>query len=171
MEKFLKKITDSVGTQLHGMNSSVAKIDDRYKQFNERTTNVEREILDMDEKYENRSDERRRAHVDQNQGKAVITGFHSGTSESEVIQLLKESLTEVGMTIESARIECLAKPITHGFIHFRNDDERNKYIRSANMLTKRTTRKDVKDNAINGRRRKIHSEKKGVRQILFSLET
>ena len=40
------------------------------------------------------------------------------------------------MTIENARIECSAKPITHVFIHFKNDDERNKYIRSANMLRK-----------------------------------
>ena len=90
----------------------------------------------MYEKYENRSDEPRRAHVDQNQGKAVTTGFHSETSESEVIQHLKESITEIVMTIENARIECPAKPITHALIHFRNDDERNKYIRSANMLKK-----------------------------------
>ena len=33
-------------------------------------------------KYENRSDEPRGAHGDQNQGKAVITEFHSETSES-----------------------------------------------------------------------------------------
>ena len=45
------------------------------------------------EKYENRSDEPRGAHVDQNQGKAVIKGFHSETSEPEVIQFLKESIT------------------------------------------------------------------------------
>ena len=66
----------------------------------------------------------------------MITGFHSETSEPEVIQLLKESLTEMGMTIENARIECTAKPITHAFIHFKNDDERNKSVRSANMLRK-----------------------------------
>ena len=46
--------------------------------------------------YENRSDEPRGAHVDKNQGKAEITGFHSETSEPEVIQLLKESITEKG---------------------------------------------------------------------------
>ena len=40
------------------------------------------------------------------------------------------------MAIENARIECPAKPITHAFIHSKNDDERNKYIRSANMLKK-----------------------------------
>ena len=85
-------------------------------------------------KYENRSDEPRRAHGELNQGKVVITGFHSETSKSEVIQLLKESITEIGMTIENARVECTAKPITHAFNHFKNDDERNTYIRSANML-------------------------------------
>ena len=41
------------------------------------------------------------------------------------------------MTIENARIECPAKPITHAFIHFKNDEERNKFVRSANMLKKR----------------------------------
>ena len=39
-----------------------------------------------------------------NQGKAVITRFHSKTSEPELIRLLKESFTETGMTMESARI-------------------------------------------------------------------
>ena len=72
--------------------------------------------------------------MDQNQGKAVVTGFHSETSESEVTQLFKESKHEVGMDIGNARIECTAKPITHAFIHFKNDGERNKFIRSANML-------------------------------------
>ena len=139
METFLQKNTDSVGTQLHGMNSTSVKTkeeDDRYKQISERITNGAKKILDIDEKYENRSDEPRGAHGDQNQGKAVITGFHSETSESEVIQLLKETIIEIGMTIENVRIECTAKPITYAFIHFMNDDERNKYIRSANMLKK-----------------------------------
>ena len=140
MEKFLQKISDSVGAQLHGMNSSIVKTkedgDDRYKQISEKITNIEKKILDMDEKYENRIEEPRGAHVDQNQGKAVITGFHSETSEPEVTQLLKESITEIGMTIENARIECPAKPITHAFIHFKNDEERNKYVRSANILRK-----------------------------------
>ena len=54
----------------------------------------------MDEKYENRSDEPRGAHADKNQGKAVITGFHSETSDPEVIQLLKELITEIGVTTE-----------------------------------------------------------------------
>ena len=62
MEKFLQKITDSVGTQLHGMNSTIVKMkeeDDRYKQISERITNIEKKILDMDEKYENKNEEPR----------------------------------------------------------------------------------------------------------------
>ena len=68
-----------------------------------------------------------------NQCETVITGFHSETTESEVIQLLKEMINEIGMDFGSARIECLAKPITHAFIHFANDGERNKFISFANM--------------------------------------
>ena len=82
MEKFLQ-ITSTVGNQIQGMNASIVKMkeegDDRFKQFNERITNIERKILDMDEKYENRSEVIKGEHVDENQGKAVVTGFHSET--------------------------------------------------------------------------------------------
>ena len=66
----------------------------------------------------------------------MIAGFHSETSESEVIQLRKESIAEICVTMENVRIDCPAKPITHAFIHFKNDEERNKFVRSANMLKK-----------------------------------
>ena len=92
MEKFLQKITESVGTHFHGMNSTIVEMkeeDDRFKQICERVTNMEKKILDVDEKYENRSDEAMGAHGDQNLGKAATGGFQSETSESEVIQLLK----------------------------------------------------------------------------------
>ena len=63
MEKFLQKITDSVGAQLHGMNSTIVKMkeegDDRYKQISERITNMEQKILEMDENTKKRSDEPR----------------------------------------------------------------------------------------------------------------
>ena len=148
MEKFLQ-ITSTVGNQIQGMNSSIVKMkeegDDTYKQFNERNTNIERmKTLDMDEKYENRSEVIKGEHVAENQGKTVITGFHSETTESEVMQLLKELINEVGMDIGNVRIECSAKPITHAFIHFKNDGERNKFIRSANMLKKELRGRKIK---------------------------
>ena len=126
LENFML-VTSTDRNQIQGMNSSIVKMkeegDDRYKQFNERITNIERKILDMDEKYENR--------IDQNQGQAAVTGFHSETTESEVTQLLKEMINEV-------------------VIHFVNDGERNKFIRSANMLKKELRGRKNKDNEING---------------------
>ena len=83
---------------------------------------------------EHRSEDNKQEHENANQGETVIAGLHSETTESEVTQLLKEMINEIGMDVGSARIECPAKPITHAFIHFANDGERNKFIRSANML-------------------------------------
>ena len=93
------------------------------------------------QKYEHRSEDNKKEHDDDNQGKTVITGLHSETTESEVTQLLREMKNEIRMDFGSARIERTAKPITHAFIHFMNDGDRNKFIRSANMLKKRTERK------------------------------
>ena len=42
------------------------------------------------------------------------TGFHGDTSEQEIERLLRETITETGMPIKNAMIECPAKPITHG---------------------------------------------------------
>ena len=77
------------------------------EQINQCLTKIEKKILDEDKKYDSKIEECKGEHVDRNQGKAVITGFHSETPEPEVIQLLKASITEIGMTIENARIECL----------------------------------------------------------------
>ena len=69
-----------------------------------------------------------------NQSETVITGLHSETTESEVTVLLKEMMNEIGMDFWSVKLVCPAKPITHAIIYFENDNERNKFIRSANML-------------------------------------
>ena len=169
MDIFLQTTKDPVGTQLHGMNSTIAKMkeeDERYKQINERIMNTERTILDMDEKCDNRSDEPKGAHEDQNQGEAVITRFHSETLECEVEQLLKETITEIGMSIENARIECPAKPITHAFIYLKSDDERNKYIRSANMFRKELRGRKLKITRSMDAEERFHQKKKGARQML-----
>ena len=135
--------------------------EDRYKQFNERITNMERKILDMDEKHENRSEDNKKEHVGENQGKTVITGFHSETTESEITQLLKEMINEIGMDFGSARIECPAKPITHAFIHFVNDGERNKFIRSANMLRKELRGRKIKITRSMDAEERFHNKRMG----------
>ena len=147
-------VTNTVGSQIQGMNSSIAKMqetnekmkegENKFNQFDARIIDMERKILDMDKKYEHRSEDNKQEHVDGNQGKTMITGFHSETTESEVIQLLREMIHEIGMDFGSARTECPAKPITHAFIHFMNDGERNKFIRSANMLKKELRGRKIK---------------------------
>ena len=98
----------------------------------------------------------------------MITGFHNETSEPEVKQLLKESITEIGMTIENARIESPAKPITHAFIHFNNDEDRNKFVRSANMLKKELRGRKLKISRSMDADERFHQKKNGVCQILHS---
>ena len=77
-----------------------------------------------DETSEIRADESSKVHEDQNPGKAVATRFHSDSSDQEVEQLLRETITEIGMSTENAKIECLAKPITHAFIYFNDNHEK-----------------------------------------------
>ena len=100
--------------------------------------------------------------------KAVATGFHEDSTEQEVEQLLRETIAEIGMLAENVKIKCTAKPITHAFIHF--NDERNKYVRSANMLRKEL-RGRTKNIAINGCRGKISPKKVRLHQMLHSHET
>ena len=165
MDKFLQQISDTVGSQLQGMITTIVEMkeegDDRYKHINERIANMEKKISDIDEKCENRSEEPARSREDQNQGKAVATGFHSETSEAEVEQLLKETITEIGMSTENVRIECPAKPITHAFIHFKNDDEMNKFVRSSNMLRKELKGRKIKMTRSMDAEERFHQKRMG----------
>ena len=70
-------------------------------------------------------------------------------------------MTEIGMTIKNARIECTAKRITHAFIHFKNDDERNKYIRSANMLRKERRGRKLKITRSMDAKERFHQNRMG----------
>ena len=70
------------------------------------------------------------------------------------------------MDYEKVKLACPAKPITHAFIYFENDIERNKFIRSANMLKKRIKRKKDQNDEIDGSRRKILQQENRIRQKL-----
>ena len=137
-------ITNTGGNQIHGMNSSIVKLqetnekmkegENKFNKIDERFMDMEKKILDLDKKYENRSEDNKQENANANQSETVITGLHSETTESEVTIMLKELMNEIGMDFGSVKLVCLAKPITHAFIYFAIDNERNKFIRSANML-------------------------------------
>ena len=52
-------------------------------------------------------------------------------------------------------IKCPAKPITHAFLQFTDNDERDKFVRSANILKKEMRGRRNKDITIHGCRRNI----------------
>ena len=146
MERFMF-MTNSVGTQIQGMNSSIVKIhetnekmkeegENKFNKIDERFKDMEKRMMDLDKKYKNRSDDERNGSVIANQGETVIAGLHKETTEFEVADTLKEMIEEIGMDYEKVKLVCPAKPITHAFVYFENDNERNKFIRSANMLKK-----------------------------------
>ena len=146
MERFMF-MTNSVGTQIQGMNSSIVKLhetnekmkeegENNFNKIDERFKDMEKRMMDLDMNHKNRSDDERNGNVTANQGETVIAGLHKETTESEVVDTLKEMIKEIGMDHEKVKLVCPAKPITHAFVYFENDSESNKFIRSANMLKK-----------------------------------
>ena len=66
----------------------------------------------------------------------------------------------------------MPRKVDHACIHPLQERRRKKQKHQiSEHVEKRITRKEVKDNSINGRRRKIPSEKNEKRQTLYSRET
>ena len=133
-----------VPSRTQGMNSTIEIMneegDDRYKQIVERISNMKKKFSMRDERSEIKADESSKVHEDQNHGKAEATGFHGDSSEQEVEQLLRETMREIGMSTDNAKI----KRTTHDIIYFNDTNERNKYVRSANMLWKEMRGRETK---------------------------
>ena len=140
MDHFLHSITNSVGFQIQGMNSTIEKTkdegEDRYKRIDERIASMEKKFSMIEEETSKiKAGEFNKVQEDQNHGKAVATGFYGDSTEQEVEQLLRETIAETGMSTENVEIKCPAKPITYA-----EGVERVKFFSKI---------------AINGRRRKI----------------
>ena len=144
---FMRAITNSVGLQVQRMNSLSEQMKEEGAVTG--TNNSMKELITwrklsmIDETNEIKADEFSKVHEDQNHGKAVATGFHGDSSEHEVERLLREDNRDWYIDWK-AKIECLAKFITHASIYFNDNNERNKYVRSANMLRKELRGKKIK---------------------------
>ena len=128
LERFMM-ITNTVGKQINGMNSSIVKLqetnekmkeegENKLNKIDERFMDMEKKILDLDKNTKNRSEDNKQENVIANQSETVITGLNSETTESEVTVMLKEMMNEIGMDFGSVKLVCPAKPITHAFIYF-----------------------------------------------------
>ena len=65
------------------------------------------------------------------------------------------------MSIENARIECPARPITHAFIYSKNDDERHKHVRSANMSRKELRGRKIMMTRLMNAEERLHQKRMG----------
>ena len=178
LEKFML-ITSTVGSQIQGMNSSIAKMqetmkeegENKFNQFDDRIMDMERKILDMDEKYEPRSEDNKKEHVDENQGKTVITGFHSGNNRvwSHTTLERNDKWNRNGLRKSKNR---MSRKNDHSCFHSLHGQWRQKQVHQVSEhFEKRTERKKSKNNEINGCWRKIPQQKNGICQILHSYET
>ena len=77
LERFMM-IPNTVGNQIHGMNSSIVKLketnekmkeegENKFNKIDERFMDMEKKILDLDKKYENRTEDNKQENVIANQ--------------------------------------------------------------------------------------------------------
>ena len=116
--------------------------DDKYNRMNEKITTMEKRMTMLEDPNnigsgtKTNDTEGNNSEEDQNKKGAVVTGFHDDTTEQEVQDVLGEITTTIEMPIDQIQIKCPAKPITHAFLQFKDNDERDKFVRSANILNK-----------------------------------
>ena len=65
---------------------------------------MEKKIMDLDKKYENRSEDDKHGNTIANQSETVMAGLHKETTESEVADTLKELMKEIGMEFERVNL-------------------------------------------------------------------
>ena len=64
--------------------------------------------------------------------------MHSCHSAQSVAR--QQTSTTIGMSTDQIQINCPAKPITHAFLQFTDNDDRDKFVRSANTLKTESSR-------------------------------
>ena len=134
MERFMF-MTNSVGTQIQGMNSSIVKLhetnekmkedgENKFNKIDERFKDMEKRMLDLDMNYKNRSDDERNGSMTANQGETVIAGLHKETTESEVVDTLKEMIKEIGMDGLREGETCLPCQTNHACLRLLRERQR-----------------------------------------------
>ena len=98
----------------------------------------------------------------------MATGFRDDT-EKEVETLLTSVIVEAGMSRERNQIKCPAKPITHAFLEFTDNEERDKYIRSANMQKRELREREMRKSPVMDLEERFQQKKKRLAYIKFCL--
>ena len=149
LERFMM-ITNTVGTQIQGMNSSIVKLhetnekmkeegENKFNKIDERFKDMEKKIMDLDKKYENRSDDDSNGNVIANQSETVMAGLHNETTESEVANTLKEMMKEIGMEFEKVKLVCPCQT-NHACLHIFRERQRKEQVHQIGKHAKKELR-------------------------------
>ena len=113
----LKRIANEGQRRSERTHEKVAAIETRLE-------NLENAAIEKKKKVESSEmNEKARRTADEN--KAVVTGFKEDDDETEVRILLEKSIDVSGMKKAEIVIKCPAKPITHAFLEFKDNDQRD----------------------------------------------
>ena len=163
----MELVLETGNAQLTGMNTTIknmsAEGDARFTAIEARFARLE----DADKRTNTKNlsvDELHQLQEDQNKTRAEAAGFHENTTEQEAKDLLANTITEAGMSLERVHIKCPAKPITQAFLQFSDSDERQIHhiSESTKNGNKRTKHTDITSH---GRGREIPAEKTGIHQV------
>ena len=124
--------------------SKLDKMDEIFTTLEARMDRMEKQSNERKEKGMDTSEKNDRSQSVPDENKAVAIGFQDDTTEKDVETLLEKSIDMAGMKKERIRIKCPAKPITHAFLEFEDSDERDEYIRSANMQQMKLKERKIK---------------------------
>ena len=174
-DEMLKKfmlVTNTVVSQIQGVTSSIVsmqEMNEKWKQKRKTSSIISTKDLRIwkDKSWtwtKNTSTEvktTKKKHVDENQGKTVITGFHSETTESEVTQLLRGTDKRNRNGLRKCK-NCFHRKTDHSCFHSLHERwrERDKFIRSANMLKKLRGRKEKITRSMDAEER-FHNKRMG----------
>ena len=65
------------------------------------------------------------------------------------------------MSTDQIQIKCPAKPITHKFLQFTDNDERDKFVRSANILKKELRGRKIRVSPAMDAEERVHKKRLG----------
>ena len=109
-------------------------------------------------------------------GSGSLHSKRDGEKEGNTIQeeprsslclVLRLRCSFLGMSTDQIQIKCPAKPITHAFLQFTDNDERDKFVRSTNMLKKELRERKTRISPAVDAEERFHQRRLGCLKCCF----
>ena len=122
-----------------------------------------KKVMDLDKKYENQSDDDRNRNVIANQSETVMAGLHNETTESEVTNTLKEMMKEIGRNSRKLNLFVLPNQSLMPSYISRTTTKGTSSSDRQTCEKKELRGRKIRNNEIDGSRRKILQQKNRIR--------